>query len=152
MRDGRHPADKVAFLRGRDAKKIPFSPLQAPNGKGGACGSPAQCWLDRGISYGALPYRLLKAVDESGSINRAARMTNMSFRTAWRILNTFEKAIGADLVEKKQGGVCGGGSKLTDAGRRFISRYEQFYREATEVFETLFQKHFCASAGDADET
>lgn len=101
-------------------------------------------WLDKGISYGARPHRLLKAIEESGSLNQAARMTDISFRSAWRTLNAFERTIGVDLVERKKGGTSGGGMKLTASGQKFVAHYEQFCGEITEAFDTLFKKYFSA--------
>jgi molybdate transport system regulatory protein len=101
-------------------------------------------WLDKGISYGTAPYRLLKAIEELGSLNRAAKMTGISFRTAWRVLDTFERTVGVSLVERKKGGVSGGGSKLTVSGQKFVTHYEQFCGEIAEAFEALFTKYFVA--------
>ncbi len=104
--------------------------------------STCKCWLNDGMVLGELPYGLLRAIEASGSLNRAAAAVGMSYRTAWVTLDRFEKTVGLNLVERKKGGVSGGGSRLTASGRRFVTHYGRFRAEITEAFEALFTKYF----------
>ncbi len=94
--------------------------------------------LNTSLAMGEKPYGLLKGVAAFGSINKATKALQMSDSHARRILSRLEEAVGFKLIEKKIGGVSGGGSWLTDAGHRFIERYEQFRSDAADAFDELF--------------
>jgi molybdate transport system regulatory protein len=106
---------------------------------------PAQrIWLqENGVRmFGPGTYELLQRVDETGSLNRAARDMAMSYSKAWRITREVEERLGVALFERRTGGSDGGGSHLTDEGRLLLSRFQAFTREAELELEALFQKHF----------
>lgn len=90
------------------------------------------------MGLGDVPYRLLKVIETSGSLNRATAEVGISYRAGWLALDRFEGKVGLKLIEKR----VGGGSRLTASGRDFIVRYEQFRTEVSEVFAVLFDKHF----------
>jgi len=81
---------------------------------------------------------LLEAVDQYGSINRAAAETGISYRRAWGYIKAMEKRLGMDLVETKTGGNGGGGATLTDDARRFLSRYEALAEGIGEMVDKRF--------------
>jgi molybdate transport system regulatory protein len=94
-----------------------------------------------GTKFGAGRARLLRLVDEEGSLNRAVQRMEMSYRAAWGYLQELEEAAGFAFVE-----TSGGGSRLTDRARAFLDafdRYEQ--RVATCADDT-----FTATFGDVD--
>ncbi len=99
-------------------------------------------WIDTSLTMGETPYRLLKGIATLGSLRKAAQQMNMPYRMAWCVLDRFEEALGLTLVEKKVGGASGGGSWLTDPGKRFVGQYEQFRVEALCTLRELFKKHF----------
>ncbi len=82
--------------------------------------------------------KLLTAIKETGSISRASKEINMSYRTAWGKLKKLEKRLGYQLVEKKHGGEKGGGTTLTSNGEKLLENYNQIYQN-TEAF---VQKQF----------
>ncbi|KAB2309737.1 LysR family transcriptional regulator [Betaproteobacteria bacterium SCN2] len=68
---------------------------------------------------------LLRQIDATGSISRAAKAMKMSYKSAWDAVDAMNNAMSAPLVESASGGTRGGGSRLTDAGRRLIGEYER---------------------------
>ena len=46
------------------------------------------------------------------------------------------------LLDRKVGGVSGGGSTLTEEARRFMRRYEAFRQESRETLLRIHDKHF----------
>ncbi|MBI3592960.1 MAG: LysR family transcriptional regulator, partial [Nitrospirae bacterium] len=52
---------------------------------------------------------LLNAIDRYGSINRAAKEINISYRKAWSYIKAMEERLGIKLVERQSGGKNGGG-------------------------------------------
>jgi molybdate transport system regulatory protein len=106
---------------------------------------PAQrVWLQEdGVRmFGPGPHELLRRVEQTGSLNQAAKDMAMSYSKAWRVMHQVERRLGVTLFEARAGGPGGGGSCLTDQGRLLMQRFEAFTREADDVVEALFDKHF----------
>lgn len=93
--------------------------------------------------FGEGPYRLLCALEETGSLRSAAHSMEMAYSKALRILNRAEKALGCTLADRSAGGSRGGGSRLTDDGRAFLQKYEKFralcLRAGEESYEQIFK-------------
>jgi len=100
-------------------------------------------WLVRGgKAFGDGPYDLLKGIEQTGSLQQAAAAMSMSYSKAWRLLQTMGKRPGFTLIERKIGGLSGGGSQITRKARTFMRRYETFRVEVKELTERAYQKHF----------
>ena len=85
---------------------------------------------------------LLQAIEEQGSISRAARLLNITYRKAWGQIKAMEAQLGLALVQKQTGGQGGGGACLTADGRDLLSRYarlsEGMEEEVNEKFRRIF--------------
>jgi molybdate transport system regulatory protein len=100
-------------------------------------------WLDNdGKAFGEGPYRLLKLIEKTGSINKAASEMEMSYRKAWKILKMVEEKLGFELIERKIGGVEGGGSQITEKGKEIMKNYGLFRDEIKAYMDKLFKKYF----------
>ena len=100
-------------------------------------------WLDHhGKAFGEGPYELLKRVEKTTSLHKAAQEMGMSYSKAWKLIQTIEKRLGFSLLDKKIGGLCGGGSQVTPKGKELMKRYEQFEKEARKAIEKAYQKYF----------
>jgi molybdenum ABC transporter molybdate-binding protein len=66
---------------------------------------------------------LLEWIERCRSISAAARQMGMSYRRAWLLVESINKAAGMALVETKTGGTRGGGAVLTDQGRLAITAF-----------------------------
>ena len=67
---------------------------------------------------------LLRQIESTGSISKAAKAMKMSYKSAWDAVDAMNNAMGAPLVESASGGTRGGGSRLTSAGKRLIREFE----------------------------
>jgi len=100
-------------------------------------------WVDNGgKAFGEGPYELLKRVEKTDSLHEAAHQMNMSYSKAWKLIQIVEKRLGFAFLEKKVGGVSGGGSWVTPEGKEFLRRYERFESDAKKVIQKTYQKHF----------
>lgn len=100
-------------------------------------------WLDNdGKAFGEGPYELLKRIEATGSLHQAAMEMKMSYRKAWMTLKAIESKLGFLLLERKIGGISGGGSRITDQGRLLMHNYEEFRKEVEAALEEIYQKHF----------
>lgn len=67
---------------------------------------------------------LLAAIGRTGSVAGAASELGRSRARALSRIETLESAFGA-LVERRRGGKSGGGSRLTESGRRLLERFDR---------------------------
>jgi len=100
-------------------------------------------WLDHsGKAFGEGPCELLRRVERTDSLHEAAHQMNMSYSKAWKLVQTVEKRLGFAFLDKKVGGLSGGGSRVTPEGKEFLRRYERFESDVRKVVERIYQRHF----------
>lgn len=68
--------------------------------------------------------RLLKKTAEHGSLRKAAKEMDLSYRKAWYSLNQMNNAAGTPLIVLKRGGRQGGIAQITPYGREIIEKFE----------------------------
>ncbi len=85
---------------------------------------------------------LLEAVDELGSLSRAARRLGMSYRAAWGLLKVTERALGAALLDVTIGGRAGGGARLTVRARELVRRFRRVKRQVNRAADRAFARQF----------
>lgn len=76
-----------------------------------------------GTVIGESRIRLLEAIDRHGSISKAAKAVPLAYKTAWDAIDAMNNLAEQPLVLRTIGGSGGGGSVLTDYGRRMIAIY-----------------------------
>lgn len=69
---------------------------------------------------------LLEGIERTGSLSAAARALGMSYRRAWLLLHNTNEGFQEPVVELSVGGKDGGGTRLTDFGRRLVADYRAF--------------------------
>jgi molybdate transport system regulatory protein len=82
------------------------------------------------IAVGPGKIALLEAIERTGSITAAAKMLKMSYRRAWLLLAELNDSLQSPAVDSSKGGQFGGGSALTDSGRRLITLYRRIEKRA----------------------
>lgn len=82
-------------------------------------------WIEvNGIKFfGPGPLQLLKLIEETGSINQAAKKMQMSYKKAWEIVNRLNETTGHQFVLTSAGGKNGGGSAISGKAREMIEKY-----------------------------
>ncbi|WP_295446203.1 TOBE domain-containing protein [uncultured Thiodictyon sp.] len=90
-----------------------------------------QCRLDVGDStfLGEQRIALLEQIAARGSITQAAKALKMSYKAAWDTVDAINNLAPSPLVETAAGGRGGGGTRLTDEGRRLITAYRTIAAE-----------------------
>ena len=83
--------------------------------------------------FGPGPVELLERINDSGSINQAAKQMQMSYKKAWEIINMLNTHAGHPFVVTQTGGTSGGGSAITDEAKAMITWYRQL-RERFSIF------------------
>jgi molybdate transport system regulatory protein len=88
-------------------------------------------------SFASTQIELLKAINECGSISRAAKKVGVSYKTAWDRIDALNNMSSQPLVERSTGGAQGGGTALTNLGQRIIEGFESLQHEHQKFVERL---------------
>jgi molybdate transport system regulatory protein len=82
-------------------------------------------WLsvDQAAFLGEERIALLEQIEQQGSITRAAKAAGVSYKAAWDAVDAMNNLAPAPVVATATGGRGGGGTRLTDEGRRLIAAY-----------------------------
>jgi molybdate transport system regulatory protein len=91
--------------------------------------------------FGDGKWRLLSAIEKEGSLRAASDKLGISYRKAWGDLKKAEEALGVELVAKQRGGSCGGGSGLTETGKKWVRRYAKFRSDIEKATKQAYDKH-----------
>jgi molybdate transport system regulatory protein len=69
-------------------------------------------------------FRLLKYIEQYGSLRKASERAKIPYRTAHKYLEQLEKELGSSMIDTQRGGKGGGGgSQLTAAGKSVLWEY-----------------------------
>ena len=96
-----------------------------------------RCWIDiDGVRFfGPGRLELLSLIDESGSIVKAAKAMGMSYKKAWDMVDDMNTRGKKPLVVARKGGDKGGGTELTDTGRKMIATYGKLMTKLNSIIE-----------------
>ena len=92
--------------------------------------------------FGEGPARLLRGVDETGSLRAAAMSMDMAYTKALKLVRNAENALGYLLLKRSVGGKDGGGSSLTDEGKEWLQRYEAYRDACKQANSRLYLEFF----------
>lgn len=92
---------------------------------------------DLGTFLGDTRIRLLEAIDVHGSISQAAKHVPLSYKAAWDAVDAMNNLSEQPLVARSAGGRQGGGTKLTDHGRRLVALYRAVEAEYQAALDRL---------------
>lgn len=101
----------------------------------------------RGPLLGETRVRLLEAIDREGSIAKAARRVPLSYKSAWDAVDDMNNLAERPLVDRTVGGSQGGGSRLTDHGRRLVQLYRAVAQASQAAADELAAPQSGAEAG-----
>lgn len=82
--------------------------------------------------------KILEHVENTGSINQAAKMMKMSYKAVWSKIKYTEKHLNAKVVhsDKKTG------SRLTKEGKTLLEKYRLLKKECITVDDRIFNNIF----------
>lgn len=103
---------------------------------------------DLGAFLGDRRVRLLEAIERHGSISQAARHVPISYKAAWDAVDAMNNLADSPLVERSTGGRAGGGTLLTDYGRRVIALYRAVEAEYQAGLDRLAAEFDSEPVGD----
>ncbi|MGY3055435.1 molybdate transport system regulatory protein [Pedobacter sp. UYEF25] len=86
--------------------------------------------------YGPGPHELLEKIQTLGSLSKAAKEMQMSYKKAWEMVQRLNKYADDPLVIMKKGGATGGGAEITPCGLAIMNAYSIFQKK----IKTLINK------------
>jgi len=92
--------------------------------------------------FGEGPARLLREIDETGSLRAAAISMGMAYTKALKLMKQAEDTLGFSLITRTTGGKAGGGSILTPEGTRWLRQYEAYRDACIKANQALYRQHF----------
>lgn len=74
--------------------------------------------------YGPGRLQLMQQIERTGSINQAAKNMGMSYKKAWKMINSMNDQAVTPLIITQTGGNSGGGASITAEGREVMQYFE----------------------------
>lgn len=87
-------------------------------------------------------YHLLLHIIETGSLSKACKAMNLSYKKAWKLVDSMNTNAAELIVETKTGGKNGGGTVVTDYGKNLMSVFEKALAENQKFRLELSTKLF----------
>ncbi len=85
---------------------------------------------------------LLTMIHETKSVKQACMRVSISVGKAWAYINLLEEKLQYPVVERRQGGSRGGGTDLTEEGKKYLEKYLQLQKNVQEYARLEFQRIF----------
>jgi molybdate transport system regulatory protein len=98
-------------------------------------------WLETSANIGVLGDKkceLLRAIDETGSLNDAMKKLGLTYRKTWDNLRKIEQELGFPLIKPTRGGAEGGNTVLTLEAKIIIAAFEKFHQEYDSIIQNGF--------------
>jgi molybdate transport system regulatory protein len=92
-------------------------------------------WMefDEDRFFGPGRVELLERIDQTGSINQAAKEMRMSYKKAWDMITMLNKQAKQPVVILQAGGEKGGGARITEEAKELIA-YHRLLRKRFAAF------------------
>lgn len=96
--------------------------------------------LDNKEFLGEGKVRLLKAIEKTGSLSKAAKSIDISYKRAWQLLNAVNKSSNRQVTINSIGGNGGGGTKLTPYGKSLIEVFDDMNNQCWKFLDVQIEK------------
>ena len=83
---------------------------------------------------------LLKAIQEMGSLSKAAKSLNISYKKAWQLLDSVNKSAKNPVTINSIGGKGGGGAELTEYGKSLVLVFDEINKDCWEFLDKQLEK------------
>lgn len=96
--------------------------------------------IDDNVLLGEGRVHLLKAIEKTGSLSKAAKSLKMSYKKAWTLVDAVNKSADKPFVITSVGGKNGGGAELTAYGKSMITIFEDINRDCWNYLDNQVHK------------
>ncbi|WP_308992278.1 LysR family transcriptional regulator [Mariniflexile litorale] len=102
----------------------------------------SRIWIecDEHVLLGEGRVQLLKAIEETGSLSKAAKTLNLSYKKAWNLIDSVNKSAKKPVTINSTGGKGGGGAELTEYGKALILVFDEINQNCWEFLDKQLVK------------
>lgn len=100
-------------------------------------------WLETTDNDGILgdgKWKLLKTINETGSLKAAMKKHGLTYRKTWDNLNKIECFLGFPIIERQRGGKEGGKTVLTRQGQAIVHAFDKFHEKYDQIIIQALQE------------
>jgi len=105
----------------------------------------SRIWIetDGHILLGEGRVQLLKAIEETGSLSKAAKKIKISYRKAWSLMDAVNKSAKKPVIKSSIGGKGGGGAQVTPYGKDLIKAFDTINKNCWKYLDKQVNKINC---------
>ncbi|WP_254412467.1 winged helix-turn-helix domain-containing protein [Dyadobacter diqingensis] len=92
-------------------------------------------YIDDMKFFGPGRLELLERIEETGSIAKAAKLMGMSYKKAWLMVDEMNSYAQSPYVITQKGGQHGGGTQVTETGKKVMEAYKKLDAKLSAVAE-----------------
>ena len=102
----------------------------------------SRIWIeaDGNILLGEGRISLLKGIEETGSLTKAAKSLGMSYKKAWSLIDAVNSRAEKPVITTSIGGKGGGGAQLTPYGKSLVIAFETLNKNCWEFLDEQIAK------------
>jgi len=102
----------------------------------------SRIWIEseNNVFLGEGRIQLLKAIEETGSLSKAAKSLKLSYKKAWHLLDSVNQSAKQPITINTIGGKGGGGAQLTDYGKSIIKAFDDINKNCWAFLDTQLEK------------
>ena len=102
----------------------------------------SRIWIEseNNVLLGEGRVHLLKAIQETGSLSKAAKSLKISYKKAWQLLYSVNKSAKKPVTINSIGGKGGGGAELTEYGKSLVEAFDEINRNCWDFLDQQLKK------------
>lgn len=102
----------------------------------------SRIWIevDGNILLGEGRVTLLKAIEDKGSLSKAAKSLGMSYKKAWSLIDAVNTRSQQPVITTSIGGKGGGGAQLTPYGKSLVNAFETINKNCWKFLDKQIGK------------
>jgi molybdate transport system regulatory protein len=102
----------------------------------------SRIWIeaDDNILLGEGRVALLEAIEETGSLSKAAKSLKMSYKKAWSLIDALNSRAERPVITTSIGGKGGGGAKITPYGKALINAFNTVNKNCWKFLDEEMKK------------
>ena len=102
----------------------------------------SRIWIEceNNVLLGEGRVHLLKAIQETGSLSKAAKSLNISYKKAWQLIDSVNKSAEKPVTINSVGGKGGGGAELTEYGKSLVIAFDEINKSCWQFLDKQIDK------------
>lgn len=94
------------------------------------------------VFFGPGTAQLMHLIDQTGAIQDACSKMGLSYSKGSKMIKAVEDQLGVVIAQRWTGGSGGGGTSLTEDGKRLLKNYQEMIKRVNEATERIYEECF----------